>query len=161
MCYHSLFGFPFSCTVPTVTKTQYITPNTINREIQINLRNIKRGKHSKHFKPLCLEHTVKLYSSLLPSRPQTTGSHVTVLGTPGTFYTFISSQSPASFIGRKKRSVVESFHPQRTLAIELSCKERVKYKRSFGKGLKKIVQKCAILAKRCERLARQLSCASS
>ena len=64
---------------------------------------------------------MKLYSSLLPSRPQTTGSHVTVLGTPGTFYTFISSQSPASFIGRKKRSGVKSFHPQRTLAIELSC----------------------------------------
>ena len=104
---------------------------------------------------------MKLYSSLLPSRPQTTGSHVTVLGTPGTFYTFISSQSPASFIGRKKRSGVKSFHPQRTLAIELSCKDRVKYKRSFGKGLKKIVQKCAILAKRCERLAPQLSCASS
>ena len=49
---HSLFGFPFSCTVPTVTNAQYITPNTINREIQINLRNITRETQQTFQTPL-------------------------------------------------------------------------------------------------------------
>ena len=52
MCYHSLFGFPFSCTVPTVTNAQCITPNTINREIQINLRNITRETQQTFQTPL-------------------------------------------------------------------------------------------------------------
>ena len=156
---HSLFGFPFSCTVPTVTNAQYITPNTINREIQINLRNITRESQQTFQNPLFGTHCEALQQ---PAAIETADNRKSCncSGDSGDFL-YIHIITVTGIIYRKKEKIwCKKLSPPKN-TIELSCKDRVKYKRSFGKGLKKIVQKCAILAKRCERLAPQLSCASS